>query len=93
MITPFLSVGVAILYFGWLWHDRTAASAKAAARYPQVRSIRLRLRRSRSRVPPLAGVRTPRNSILANAPKHNQEKHYDKNPQTLRAAGRLRSMP
>jgi hypothetical protein len=25
MTTPFLCVGVAILYFGWLWHDRRAA--------------------------------------------------------------------
>jgi hypothetical protein len=25
MTTPFRCVGVAILYFGWLWHDRRAA--------------------------------------------------------------------
>lgn len=24
MTTPFLSVSIAVLYFGWLWHDRRA---------------------------------------------------------------------
>ena len=25
MTAPFFSIGIAILYFGWLWHERSAA--------------------------------------------------------------------
>jgi hypothetical protein len=31
MTTPLLSAIAAIVYFGWLWHDRTAASLKSPA--------------------------------------------------------------
>jgi hypothetical protein len=57
MTLPFLSVGLALLYFGWLWHDRQAKDAPetlpdipatgALKRIKRYRLHRLKLARQR----------------------------------------------